>query len=292
MDHLDSSRLEINFIRFDGPAFNEIDNRLMNLELLKAEYTQAIMFDEKGEVALANDLLYKKDVLVVRGSFRPPTLVSFDMIKAGLLNFSDEINKNPDEIVTISEITFSTLRGDSGDITREDFLARVDLIATMGQKVLITNYPQYYKLASYFAKLGVPNLGLVLGIYNFQQIFTDEYSNVEGGILSALGQLFRDFVKVYIYPYKSEKGSLETLKNLTVPNQYDHLFSHLKGINQIQDVVGFREDILHIYSSKVLQMIVSDEKGWEQMVPPSVAKVINDKCLFGHPCFFSKTNQS
>jgi hypothetical protein len=285
MDHLDSTRIDVNFIRFGGPAFAGVDNRLMNLYLLNQGYTQAIMFDEKGEVALANDLLYKKDVMVVRGSYRPPTLVSFDMIATGLKNFAKDIGKKPEDILTISEITISTLKDDGGEIAKEDFLARVDLMCTMGQKVLITNLPQYYKLSSYFAKLNVPHLGLVLGIYNFQQIFTEKYSNVEGGILGALGQLFRENVKVYIYPYKSEKGDIETLANLEVPKEFNLLLAHLKGMQQIDDVAGFDQDILHIYSSKVLQMIVNDEPGWERMVPPSVAKAVNEKCLFGHPCF-------
>ncbi len=290
MDHLDNTRIEINFIRFGGKAFVGIDNRLMNLYLLNQEYTQAIMFDEEGHVALPNDILYKKDVLVVRGSYRPPTLVSFDMIKTGLTNFASDIGQSDQDIVTISEITMSTLKADSGEIAKEDFLARVDLMCSMGQKVLITNFPQYYKLSSYFSQLNVPHLGLVLGIYNFQQIFTDKYSNVEGGILGALGQLFRENVKVYIYPYKSEKGSIETLSNLVVPTEFNHLLDHLKGMKQIHNVEGFNKDILHIYSSKVLQMIVQNEPGWEQMVPPSVAKAINDKCLFGHPCFVGKKN--
>lgn len=290
MDHLDTTRIEVNFIRFAGEAFKGVDNRLMNLYLLTQGYTQAIMFDEMGEVVLANDILYKKDVLVVRGSYRPPTLVSFDMIKTGLENFARDIGKNAKDIVTISEITISTLKEDSGEIAKEDFLARVDLMCTMGQKVLITNYPQYYKLSNYFTKLNVPHLGLVLGIYNFQQIFTEKYSNVEGGILGALGQLFRENVKVYIYPYKSEKGEIETLANLEVPKEFTLLLEHLKGMKQIDDVDGFDKDILHIYSSKVLHMIVNNEPGWEAMVPPSVAKAINDKCLFGHPCFLGKKN--
>ena len=290
LDHLDTSRIEVNFIRFGGEVFKGVDNRLMNLQLLKEGFTHAIMFDEKGEVVLANDLLYKKDVVVVRGSYRPPTVVSFDMIKTGLSNFARDIGKKPQDIVAISEITISTLKADSGEITNEDFLTRVDLMCAMGQKVLITNYPQYYKLANYFARLNVPNLGLVLGIYNFQQIFTEEYANVEGGILAALGQLFRDYVKVYIYPYKSEEGAIETLTNLKVPKEFDHLFAHLKGMKQIDDVAEFDKEILHIYSSKVLHMIVNNEPGWESMVPPSVAKEINDKCLFGHPCFIGKKN--
>lgn len=284
MDHLETSRIEVNFIRFSGEIFKNVDNRLMNLQLLQEGMTHAIMFDEKGEVVLPADHLYKKDVLVVRGSYRPPTLVSFDMIKTGLEDFAQAIGKEESKIVAVSEITMSTLKSDDGKITKEDFLARVDLMCALGQKVLITNYPQYYKLANYFARLNVPNLGLVLGIYNFQQIFTEEYANVEGGILSALGQLFRDGVKVYIYPYKSEEGQLEALESLEVPKEFSHIYNHLKSMNQIEDVRNPKKDILHIYSSKVLQMIVNNESGWEKMVPPSVARTINEKCLFGNPC--------
>lgn len=288
LDHLDTSRIEVNFIRFSGKAFKDVDNRLMNLQLLKEGMTHAIMFDEKGDVVLPSDHLYKKDVLVVRGSYRPPTLVNFDMIKTGLSNFGKAIKKKESDIVTISEITIATLKAEAGEITKEDFLARVDLLCAMGQKVLITNYPQYYKLSHYFANLNVPHLGLVLGIYNFQQIFTEEYSNVEGGILAALGRLFRQGVQVYIYPYKSEDGKLESLENLKVPKGFESLLAHLKGLNQIEDIQDANKDILHIYSSLVLQMIVNNEPGWEKMVPPSVAQTINDKCLFGHPCFLGK----
>jgi hypothetical protein len=291
LNHLDTSRIEVNFIRFGGKAFHDVDNRLMNLQLLNEGMTHAIMFDEKGTVVLPNDHLYKQDVLVVRGSFRPPTLVSFDMIKAGIAHFAADIGRKENEITAISEITISTLKSDDGEITKEDFLARVDLICTLGQKVLITNYPQYYKLANYFARLNVPHLGLVLGIYNFQQIFTDVYTDVEGGILSALGQLFRDKVKVYVYPYKSEAGQLESMDNLKVPHGLEHLYQHLKSMKQIDDIKKPNKDLLHIYSSKVLSMIVNNEPGWEEMVPPSIAKTINEKCLFGHPCFIGKKNK-
>jgi hypothetical protein len=290
MDHLDNSRIEINFIRFSGKVFPGADNRLLNLQLLEESFTHAIMFDENGDIVLPSDHLYKKDVLVVRGSYRPPTLVSVDMIKSGLSDFAKAIKHNEDQIVAISEITINTLKSDDGEVTKEDFLARVDLLCATGQKVLITNYPQYYRLANYFARMGVPNLGLVLGIYNFQQIFTEQYTDVEGGILSALGQLFRDGVKVYIYPYKSEEGQLESLDNLKVPKSFENLYIHLKNMNQIENIKNPNRDLLHIYSSKVLQMIVNNEPGWEKMVPVSVAKTINEKCLFGHPCFIGKKN--
>lgn len=287
LDHLDNSRIEVNFIRFTGPEFKTYDNRLLNLQLVKEGMTNAVMFNSSGEIVLAGDLLYRKNVLVVRGSYRPPTLVSFDMIKTGLASFSKDINVPEKDIVTVSEITISNLNAD-GEIVNEDFLARVDLLCALDQQVLVTNYPEYYKLSNFLTKYNSPNLGLVLGIYNFQQIFNDEYASSVGGLLGALGQLFQKCVKAYIYPYKSEEGQLESLDNLNVPKSSKHLYAYLQEGGYLKDIKNFNKDFIHIYSSKVLSMIVNNEPGWEEMVPKSVAKTINDKCLFGHPCFMDK----
>jgi hypothetical protein len=285
LDHLDTTRIEVNFIKFSGPIFKEVDNRLMNLQLVKEGFTHAIMFNQNGEVELTADTVYKHNVLIVRGSYRPPTLVSLDMIKAGLSQFAKEIKVDENQVVAISEITISTLQAEGG-FNNEDFLARVELMAALGMRVLVSNYPQYYRLSSYFARYTSGSIGLVLGVYNFKQIFDEEYSNLEGGFLAALGQLFRKNVFVYVYPYKSEdKKEFTTLENLEVPEKSKTLFQYLKNSHHVTSIENFREDVLHIYSRKVLNMIVNNEPGWDKMVPLSVSKAINEKCLFGHPCF-------
>lgn len=289
MDHLDSGRMEINFVRVSGPAFKGVDNRLLNLQLVKSGYTHAVMFNEQGEVVLPADYLYKKDVLLVRGSYRPPTLVSLDMIKTGQTQFAKQNNIAESNVLTIAEITISTLQEDGAEIANEDFLARVELLCALGQKVLISNYAQYYKLTQYLTKFKARHIGLVLGVYNFKQIFDEEYTNVEGGLMGALGQLFATNVQVFVYPYKSEdKKEFLQLESLSVKPELNHLYVHLKSSGKLHDIKNFHEEWLHIYSRKVLNMIISNEPGWEKLVPESVAKTINEKCLFGHPCFLKK----
>jgi hypothetical protein len=289
MDHLDSSRIEVNFVRVTGPAFNGVDNRLLNLQLVKDGYTQAVMFNEQGAVVLPTEQLYKKDILVVRGSYRPPTLVSLDMIKSGLAHFA-KVTKVPEkDVLTIAEITIATLKEDGDEIANEDFLARVELLSALGQKVLITNFPQYYRLTQYISTFRARHVGLVLGVYNFNQIFDDSYTGIEGGLMGALGELFRPNIHVLVYPYMSEdKSEFLTMKNLEVPAEQDYLYKHLKKSGQLHDIENFQEDSLHIYSRKVLNMIINNEPEWESLVPESVAKTINEKCLFGHPCFIGK----
>lgn len=291
MDKLSRSRIEIDMIETKGPAFKDIDNRLLNLELITQSYTDAVMFDENGNVKLAGDELYKKNVILTRGSYRPPTIVNQDILKTGCENFSKDIDAENDEVINLAEITINHLKED-GAIAAEDFLARVDLLSSIGQKVLISNMPQFFNLTNYLTNFKPKNIALVFGVYNFMQIFDDEYTQLKGGILEALGNLFRPNVKVYLYPYKESEqdDTLIDLHSATVPKHLESLLEHIKLSGQVKNLTGYNEELLHIYSRKVLEMIRRSEPGWEKLVPKEISKTINDKCLFGHPCELGKKN--
>ena len=283
MENLDRSRIEVDMIETKGPAFSHIDSRLLSLQLIIDSYTDAVMFDEKGVVKLAKDELYRKNIIVTRGSYRPPTKVNFDILKTGLKNFSRDIgNKN---IVSLAEITVNHLKED-GEITVEDFLARVDLLATLGQKVLITNMPQFSHLTHYISSFKPGKMALVFGVYNFMQLFETEYSQFAGGVLEALGRLFRDNVLVYLYPYREDNKAdhLIDFNSAKLESHNQPLLDYIKSIGNVKNLEGYNDEFLHIYSRKVLKMIRNSEEGWEEFVPEEIAKVINEKCLFGHPC--------
>lgn len=290
MDNLTRDRIEIDMIYTSGEDFKNFDNRLLNLELVKTSLTDAILFNEKGEVALASDQFYKKNLLVARGSYRPPTKVNVDILNTGVKNFAKDIKDK--DVKPICEITISNLTS-TGDIAKEDFLARVDLLASLNYPVIISNFAQYFRLTSYLSRFKPKNLAIVLGVYNFKQIFDNDYNQLKGGILEALGLLFMEHVKIYLYPYREEKETDEliSLSNLPVDADKQHLLDFISMKEQLRDIDGFDDSLLHIYSRKVLNMITSDESGWEELVPKKIAKTINDKCLFGHPCFYEKENK-
>lgn len=283
MDNLSRENIEIDMIKVEGIAFKNMDNRLLNLQLLVRSFTDAIMFDGDGSIKLAKDELYRKNIILTRGSYRPPTKVNMDILKTGQDNFAQDIQD--ENIVSLAEITINHLRED-GELTQEDFLARVDLLNSIGQKVLITNMPEFFRLSNYLANFKPSKVALVLGVYNFMQIFGEDYKSLKGGILEALGILFKPYTKVYLYPYREDKAddSLVNLKTVKIDKEYQSLLEHLVQTKQVKDLVGYDDKLLHIYSRKVLKMIRSDEKGWEDLVPTVIADTINEKCLFGHPC--------
>lgn len=283
MEGLSRDRIEIDMIEAKGPAFRHIDSRILSLQLIVKSYTDAVMFDGDGSVKLAKDELYKKNIIVTRGSYRPPTKVNFDILKTGEANFSKDIGD--DKVVSLAEITINHLKED-GEITVEDFLARVDLISSLGQKVLITNMPQFSHLTHYISSFKPKNIALVFGVYNFMQLFETEFNQFAGGLLEALGRLFRANVRVYLYPYREEskKDELIDLNSISLSNENEYLLAYLKATGSVKDLEGYDDELLHIYSRKVLKMIRNNEEGWEKFVPKEIAQTINEKCLFGHPC--------
>ena len=89
-DHLDKDQLEIDTINFSGPRFANVDNRLMSLQLVKNGMTDAVMFGPDGKNILPAAVLYKKNILALRGSFRPVTKVNMDMYEESYNMFIQE----------------------------------------------------------------------------------------------------------------------------------------------------------------------------------------------------------
>jgi hypothetical protein len=91
-------------------------------------------------------------------------------------------------------------------------------------------------------------------------------------------------VKIYTYPALQEGSEeLMTAQNLPLPEGVKFLYRHLVENKQIVDIEGFNADILHIFSKEVLRQIRAGRAGWENMVPPKVARIIKEKFLFGYP---------
>ncbi len=282
-DNIDKDTLEIDMVDFSGPRFMYVDNRLMSLHLVKNEMTDAVMFGPDGNNLLPAQQLYKKNILALRGSYRPVTLVNMEIFKESKKLFLSEKRVNEENTQIIFEITLANLRAE-GKINERDFLDRAELLCSLGQTVMITNFQEYYKLVDYFAEFTRARMGLAMGVYNLIQVFDEKYyRHMSGGVLEAFGKLFYKDLKIYLYPLKDlESGEIITSKNLKVHPRMKELYKYFKFNGRIADISDFDPDILEIFSRKVFNMISSGENGWEKMLPEGVPKIIKDKRLFGY----------
>ncbi len=280
-DHIDKDTLEIDMVNFSGPNFNHVDNRLMSLQLIRNDMTDAVMFGPDGNNLLPAAVLYKKNILALRGSFRPVTKVNMDMFQKSYEIFIREQTVEQENAIVIFEITLSNLRS-SGEIDEQDFMDRAELLCSLGHMVMISKFSEYYKLVEYFNNYTKNRIGLTMGVNNLIDIFDEKYyRHLSGGILEAFGKLFFKDLKVYLYPMKNaETGQIMTSNNIKVHPRMKELYKFFKYNGKVMDIIDYDPDILHIFSRDVLKRIVNGDEGWEEMLPEGIAEVIKEKHLF------------
>ena len=281
-DHLDQDQIEIDTINFSGPVFKDVDNRLMSLQLVKNGMTDAVMFAPDGNNVLPARVLYKKNILALRGSFRPVTKVNIDMFEKSYNMFIKENKVDIENTQVVFEITLSNLRAE-GEIDEQDFMDRARLLCSLGHTVLISNFQEYYKLVEYFSQYSKNRMGLAMGVNNLVDIFDEKYyRHLSGGILEAFGKLFFKDLRVYLYPMVNEDGTITDSENLKVHPRMKELYKFFKYNGKVVDITDFDKSILSIFSRAVLKMIADGSDGWETMLPEGVAKIIKEKSLFGY----------
>ena len=282
-DHLSKDQIEIDTINFSGPVFKDVDNRLMSLQLVKNGMTDAVMFAPNGNNVLPARVLYKKNILAFRGSFRPVTRVNVDMYENSFEMFKKENKIDIEKTQVVFEITLSNLRASGGEIDEQDFMDRARLLCSLGQTVLISNFQEYYKLVEYFSLYSKKRMVLSMGVNNLIDVFDQKYyRHLSGGILEAFGKLFHKDLKVYLYPMLGEDGELITSENLKVHPRMKELYKYFKYTGKLVDIQNYKPEILNIFSRKVLKMINSGKAGWEPLLPEVVSEMIKDKQLFGY----------
>ncbi len=279
-DHIDPSTIEIDTINFSGPLFKDVDNRLLSLELIKNGMTQAVMFGPDGKNILPAAELYKKNILTIRGSFRPVTKVNEDMYEKSLKMIKKDKKLTDKNTISIFEITLSNLTA-QGKLDEQDFLDRAILLCSMGKTVMITNFQEYYKLSEYFSKYTNKKVFLTMGVDNLIKVFDDNYySSLDGGILEAFSKLFIKNITILLYPML-QKNKIIDSSNLVVSGNMKNLYKYFIKNLRILDISDYNRTYLSIFSWDVLKKIQSNQKGWESSLPDNVSDLIKQKKLFG-----------
>lgn len=295
MDNIEKGRLTIDMIRFEGPAFSKVDNRLMSLHLVRYGFSDAALFGPDGKNMQPSEVLYKKHIAVLRGRFRPVINVHIDMLRSGVKQFLEEPDVDKDNVVVITELTLQALKerdaDENADIDEKDFLDRVDVLCSLGQTVMISNFHRYYRLVSYLSGITKLKIGVILGYPNLEYIFSEQdYANLPGGILEAFSKLFSRNVKLYIYPTLRDGQVINCVK-FSPPAQQIDLFRYLLANDKIEDIRDFEESNLQIVPDAILFQIKNGIPGWEASVPAEVTQMIKERRLFGYNPERSRTTQ-
>jgi hypothetical protein len=293
LDCLTTQRIAVDMFECSGIEFRRVDNRLMSMKLVQVGLSGAAMFDPQGTVLQPSEVLHKKNVLVERGSFKPVCHVNIDMLRCARENFLRDLasedphhlaEKDGGEVVELMELTMRNLREEGGEIDRADFLARADMLAASGKTVLISDYFEYYRLAGYLGQYTKSKIAIAMGASSLRDLFEEKYyEQLEGGILESFGRLFKNNLRLYIYPLLDQAtGSLVTVDNLEVAPALRKLYGYLVDSGFVKQLQNVNRAYLHIFSRDALRKIRAGDASWEEMVPLEVAEVIKRRRFLGY----------
>ena len=241
------------------------------------------MLAADGDVVQPSEVLHKKPILVERGSFRPATRLTLDLLERAREQFLEEPDVKGQQPVILAELTLRSLVPGS-DVGPPDFLARADILRALGFDVLISRFEPYYQLAEWLAAYTDRLIGLAVGLPSVRQIADERYySELPGGVLEAAGRLFKRSVKMYVYPARDEaSGEIMTVERATLQPPWYHLRDLLVQIGRVVPIRDYKQEYLRIRTPEVLAHIQSGDASWEAMVPAVVADTIKAKRLFGY----------
>lgn len=284
LDKLTTGRIEIDAIEFKGIEFRAVDNRLISLKLVQLGLSGAAMFGPRGEVLQPSDVLYKKAVMVERGSFRPPTHVNLNMLECALEKFRQDPAVKGKDVLPIFELTMRNLMAGGTEVDRRDFLARADVLSACGVTVLISDYFEYYRLAAYLSWRTKERVGIVMGIPSLLEIFDERYyTQLPGGILESFGRLFKNDLKLYVYPLQANSpAGLTTVQTLEVAPELKKLYGYLADRGSFVELDNYNPAYLPFFSRDALAKIAAGDESWREMVPQAVADVITARQFFGY----------
>jgi hypothetical protein len=282
-DGMKANRIEIDSIHFAGPYFEDADNRIKNIHLIRSWKTRAVMFKPDGSVGIPAEMLYKKNILTIRGSFRPVTNLNVDMIEQGQNSFSELPGVNPSNTIAIAEISLNDAHGNDTKVPESDIVARVQLLNSLGYNVMVSDYTRYFSLRAYFRQFTQLQIGIVMGMVNVKQIFDEKfYRGVEGGILEGFGKLFPDNTRIFIYPEMNVDGHLTEFTDVKVPDHLRFLYRHLLENGFLHGIECSDPKLFNIYSREILKQISSGQGDWQKDLPVGVAEEIIKNKFFGY----------
>ncbi len=283
LDGLSPRRVEIDMIDVSGPAFQDVDNRVLSLRIVQLGYTREAMFAAKGQPVQPAEALYKKAPLIQRGSFRPPTLMNKDMQRCALEAFGRDLRPSGSDIVPLLEIGLASLTVE-GEVDPQDFLARADMLEAAGYTVLLSDHAEDHRLVASVARLTAAEIGLVVRADALRDLFdAASYAALEGEVLEAFGALFKTRVKLYVYPARNPgTGELLTAGSMKLKPPMQSLHDFLLARGSLVDLEGYDEGSLDLMPDDALQRIRAGDPSWQQMLPEPVAEMIKSRGLLGH----------
>jgi len=247
-DNLTVGSVEIDLISVNGPIFKGADNILLNLYLIVKDFSDAAIFDAEGQPTLPKDLLYKKDIMILRTKYAQKSNPNFSMLNKAVEQFVRTENVQEKNLSVLIEVLMSNVLSteqESQEIDLRAVAKRAEDMCKTGNKVIVSNFARHNNLAKYLDRCRPKSVGISTNINNLKFVFNsgnfgDNYSSQ---LLNYVSDMFSKNVKLFAYPFMDKKtNEVITTANMPVSPDARPLFDFLIINGYITDIQEYSEE--------------------------------------------------
>src|SRR5947208_13927548 len=100
-----------------------------------------------------------------------------------------------------------------------------------------------------------------MGLPSVSELFDEKYyTELPGGILENFGRLFKNDLKIYVYPLQRQPGDeLQTIGTLKVDPEVQHLYYYLVRRGSSAELDTFNPKYLSVFPRVVLNRVASGD---------------------------------
>ncbi len=266
-ENLQSDEFDLDMLRFSGHGFSMFDNRLLALQLVQSGLCEASLFQPDSSVAQPSDLLYKRPIVLMRGSFSPLCKIHIEIMDSVRKKFRETLTTAQCEReIDVCEISLSNLlRGKDVDLI--DFIDRVDALAAQGKTVMVTNMTHFHSISTLLNQYTQEPIAIAISIGLLNELFKEKWVDSSSGIFVSMSKIFINETRFYITPWLNRKtGELVTAHSYVVPKRYTYLYRHLMSCGDLIDVPYYNMQLLSQTPRDIIEMIQSGNEQWREYV--------------------------
>ena len=242
------SRIEIDSVALKGPAFDHWDSRAVHATLVADQHAEAVVFPVNGDLAPCTDLLYKKAIVIAPAAYNLTERLNGQMLEAALAFLpKQDLAQSKGSIGFFSFRVAAAANNQSTDLTVPQILERVDALQKLGSDVLVFRQREIYKLAAFVNRFTKSRIHVAAEIPVLMRALQDDYADLPGGLLEGIAQLFRENVRLSVFPtpvtamqeglaaavlggwkWKEVNGFVGA-RDIEPPDPMNHLYRYLLG---------------------------------------------------------------
>jgi hypothetical protein len=204
-EDLDLQRMEIDCLDWKGPAFADWNRDEVHAFLVVGGYAEAVVFPADDQLAPANEVLYKRALVLAPGRFDSVSNLHADLIEDTLAQLPEEELRESKGGLGLFCLSVAGSGAQGQQACVKEVLEHVEQLQQLGYGVMLLRAQELYAMSAFANRYTKLRIHFAIGLTVLTRVLEDGYKDLAGTLLEALARLFTQNVRVTVYPMAAEE---------------------------------------------------------------------------------------